>query len=212
MARKKQDYEISPARSCSTRSARARATAQHVLHVADEGREPQGLQGERGGISRRSSADAGADARRSSSANTTGCSSSAATSISPPSSARPTAFVPASRRADDRLDAGGIRRDDARAAAARSKAIAVEVGQVRQAAKVTPAAARKPKAQSETEDPDSKAEMNAVAKIIAGVTSSHVPAIGAAIDNGRPRSRTGSGCSPASRGPSNGCARPSPTS
>ncbi len=65
---------------------------QHVLHVADEGREPQGLQGERGRVPQAVPADAGADARRSSSATTTACWSSAATSISPPSSARPTAI------------------------------------------------------------------------------------------------------------------------
>ena len=71
-----------------------RLSPQHVLHVADEGGEPQGVQGRtRRNISTsafRSSRPS--SARRSSSANTTGCWSSAATSISPPSSAPPTAI------------------------------------------------------------------------------------------------------------------------
>ena len=51
-----------------------------------------------------------------------------------------------------------------------------------------------------------------MARIIAGVTSSHVPAIGAAIDNHRTASRTGSACSRASSAPRNGSPRPSPMS
>ena len=49
---RKKNTTTSPAPSCSTPSARARAITQHVLHVADEGREPQGLQGRRGELSR----------------------------------------------------------------------------------------------------------------------------------------------------------------
>ena len=46
-----------------------------------------------------------------------------------------------------------------------------------------------------------------MAKIVAGVWTSHVPAIGAALDLGKTRSPTGSACSPASRNRRNGSRR-----
>ena len=87
---------------------------QYVLHVADEGREPQGLQGQRGGISQEVQAHAGTDRRR------------AQARLQPHAGARRQhlfhrqarrhrrPFVPASRRGHDRHHAAGLRRHDAR--------------------------------------------------------------------------------------------------
>ena len=116
---------------------------QHVLHVADEGREPQGLQGERGRVSQEVQADARADRRR------------PQARLQPHARARRQhlfhrqarrdrrPLVPAPRRRDDRLDAGGLCRDDAwgRPLGRRQP---LEVGQVRQAR--ARQAAAKPKA------------------------------------------------------------------
>ena len=49
MARKEQAYDDIPGTFVfDAERSRARLRHQHVLHVADEGREPQGVQGERG--------------------------------------------------------------------------------------------------------------------------------------------------------------------
>ena len=118
---------------------------QHVLHVADEGREPQGLQGERSrGTSKQFPLHARADATRSSSATTTACSSSAATSISPPSSARPTGTRSA---ISPRVMTGSTQDDYAEMMLGGGRSVEgnrVEVGQVRQARQEVEASARKP--------------------------------------------------------------------
>ena len=115
------------------------------------------------------------------------------------------AFVPASRRGDDRLDATGLCRDDARRAAARSKATARGPARPRPAQLVAETKA-KAKAAAKTRQDQSEAVpkrkqspnrnrhrkpnpqpngSDIVAKIIAGIGSSHVPAIGAALDNNK---------------------------
>ena len=77
-----------------------------------------------------------------------------------------------------------------------------QVGQIRQARQIQTG-------QIQTEVRAADRGRN-VARIIAGVSSSHVPAIGAAIDNKRPRSPIGSGCSRASRNPRSGWRRRKP--
>ncbi len=87
---------------------------QHVLHVADEGREPQGLQGRRGGVSEAVPPHAGTDRRR------------PQARLQPHARARRQhlfhrqarrdrrAFVPAPRRDHDRFHPAGLCRHDAR--------------------------------------------------------------------------------------------------
>ena len=143
------DYDDIP----GTYRVRRRALAaglpsQHVLHVADEGGEPQGVQGRRGEVPRPVSADARA-ARGDPQAR-----------LQPHARARRQHLfhrqarrdrrpsVPASRRADDRLDPAGLCRHDA-ARRPLGRRQPQQVGQVRaEDAKSSIARKRKPKAAS----------------------------------------------------------------
>src|SRR5690349_21945951 len=86
-------------------------------------------------------------------------------------------FLPAARRQNDRIDAGGLRQDDARGRTfGRGQPQPIGHGET---------ARRKTHQTSEIQVQALGAESREtdVAKIIAGVASSHVPAIGAATDN-----------------------------
>ena len=169
------DYDDIPRHLCVRRRALAPGLRhQHVLHVADEGGEPQGLQGQRGGIPQEVSADAGA-ARGDPQARLQPDAGTRRQHLFHRQARRHRRpFVPAPRRGDDRLDAGGLRRHDAgRRPLGRRQP--QQVGQIRQS--------RVNRQSGESSNRNPARERNAVARIIAGVASSHVPAIGAAIDN-----------------------------
>ncbi len=145
---------------------------QHVLHVADEGREPQGLQGERGGIPEEVSAHAGADRRHSQARIQSDARARRQHLFHRQARRDRRPLVPAPRRHHDRIDAGGLRQHDAgRRPVGRRQS--QQVGQGREGPRNPPKSEKSPQ----------KVEDRNVARIIAGVASSHVPAIGAAIDN-----------------------------
>ena len=176
MAREQHDYDDIPGTFVFDAESLAPGLRhQHVLHVADEGGQPQGLQGERGGVPEEGSAHATADR------------GDPQARLQPHAGARRQhlfhrqarrdrrPLVPPSRRRHDRVHAGGLRRHDARRRPlGRRQSQQVRQGQSRRGG------------QGGKSKPKSKRAANrgrSVARIIAGVASSHVPAIGAAIDN-----------------------------